>query len=256
VEDETFGPPVEFPEGERARVLAGGGQHRECRRSPAAARPRAGRGGRARQRLVPARRCRLHRLRDAPRRRLRVPGALPLDGERLEAAVSVGGGIGYQLANWLRVDATVDHRFGAELSGTRPNPTYAVGSIRDVAEIESTTGLLNAYVDLGSWAGVTPYLGAGIGVAGNRLTNARREAYLLGEPVGAAVIDTRTTYNLAWALMAGLAVDLGSGFKVDLGYRYTHLGDVRTRVDAPGAGLKVEDLNAHEVRLGARYMIE
>ena len=34
-----------------------------------------------------------------------------------------------------RVDATVDHRFGAELSGTRPNPTYAVGSIRDVAEI-------------------------------------------------------------------------------------------------------------------------
>ena len=185
-----------------------------------------------------------------------VPGALPLDGERLEAAVSVGGGIGYQLANWLRVDATVDHRFGAELSGTRPNPTYAVGAIRDVAEIESTTGLLNAYVDLGSWAGVTPYLGAGIGVAGNRLMDARREAYLLGEPVGAAVIDTRTTYNLAWALMAGLAVDLGSGFKVDLGYRYTHLGDVRTRIDGPGAGLKVEDLNAHEVRLGARYMIE
>ena len=43
---------------------------------------------------------------------------------------------------------------------------------------------------------------------------------------------------------------------VDLGYRYIHLGDVRTRIDAPGPGIKTDELDAHEIRVGARYMID
>src|SRR5919206_3370371 len=77
----------------------------------------------------------------------------PLDGVRLEEAVSAGGGIGYAFTNWLRADATVDHRFGAEFSGTRPIVTYANGYVREQADLESTSFLLNGYVDFGSWAG-------------------------------------------------------------------------------------------------------
>jgi opacity protein-like surface antigen len=185
-----------------------------------------------------------------------VPGTLPLDGERLEKTWSAGGGIGYQITNWLRADATVDYRFGSEFSGTRPNPTYAIGYIRDQADLESTTLLLNGYLDLGYWAGVTPYIGAGIGVSGNRFTDLSRDFYVGDILVASAVLDRHTSYNLAWALMAGVTVNAGAGFALDLGYRYLNLGDVRTRIDAPGVGIKTEDLQSHEFRFGARYMID
>jgi len=180
----------------------------------------------------------------------------PLDGERLEQAVSIGAGVGYAFTNGLRADVTVDHRFGAQISGTRPIGTYANGYVRDQADFESTSALLNGYVDFGTFAGITPYVGAGIGVAGNRLTNISREAYVAGLPAGSAVLQPHTTYNLAWALMAGTAVNLGSGFALDLGYRYIHLGDARTKIDGPGDGISTDAIRAHEFRVGARYMID
>jgi opacity protein-like surface antigen len=185
-----------------------------------------------------------------------VPAVIPLDGVRLEETWSLGGGIGYAFTSWLRADVTVDHRIGAQLGGTRPIGTYADGFVRDQADLESTTAFFNGYVDFGTWAGVTPYLGAGIGVAGNRFTNISREAFPVGFPPERAVLDPHTTHNLAWALMAGAAVHLGSGFQLDMGYRFVHLGDARTKLDAPGVGFRTDALKAHEFRLGARYMID
>ena len=187
------------------------------------------------------------------------PGPVPLlDGERLEDTFSIGGGIGYQFLNWLRVDATVDHRAGAKFTGTRANPDYAIGYFGERADIESTTLLLNAYLDLGSWSGITPYLGAGIGISGNRITNYVREAFVMPgpAPAGSVLLGPHTSVNLAWALMGGVAVDLGSGFALDVGYRYLHFGDVRTRIDAPGTGTKLNELRAHEARVGVRYLID
>jgi opacity protein-like surface antigen len=177
-------------------------------------------------------------------------GLLPLDGVRLDNTFSVGGGIGYQLADWLRTDVTVDYRFGAKFSGTRPNPVFAIGFIRDQADIESATFLFNGYIDLGHWSGITPYLGAGIGVSENRFTNVRREAFVAGVPDGAIFVSQHNSTNFAYALMAGAAVDVGWGFKLDVGYRYNNLGDART------PGIKTDALKSHEVRFGARYMID
>jgi opacity protein-like surface antigen len=185
-----------------------------------------------------------------------LPDSQPLDSVRLKEAFSAGAGIGYAFTSWLRADVTVDHRFGAEFSGTRPVGTYANGYVRDQADFESTSALFNGYVDLGTWVGITPYLGAGIGLAGNRFTNISREAYIAGVPGGSAGLEPHTTYNLAWGLMAGAAVNLGSGFALDLGYRYMHLGDVRTKIDGPGDGIRTDEIRAHEFRLGARYMID
>jgi opacity protein-like surface antigen len=55
--------------------------------------------------------------------------------------------------------------------------------------------------------------------------------------------------------MAGAAFDLG-GFKLDLGYRYIHLGEARTEFDSYGFGTKLKAVDAHEARLGFRYMID
>jgi opacity protein-like surface antigen len=179
-----------------------------------------------------------------------------LDGERLEQIFSLGGGVGYQLSPWLRTDLTIDHRFGAEYTGTRPFPTYDVGFITDKTDLESTSFLLNAYFDLGYWAGVTPYVGAGAGFSINRFTNFTRITTVNAPPsFDATVLGPHTTYNFAWALMAGAAVDVGSGFKLDVGYRYVNLGDARSRFDADPS-LRTEAIQAHEIRVGARYMID
>jgi opacity protein-like surface antigen len=179
-----------------------------------------------------------------------------LDDERLEQIFSLGGGVGYQLSSWLRTDLTIDHRFGAEFTGTRPFPTYAFGSVIDKTDLESTSFLLNGYIDLGYWAGVTPYIGAGAGFSINRLTNFTRLVTVNTPPsFDAAVLGPHTTYNFAWALMAGAAVDVGSGFKLDLGYRFVRLGDARSRFDADPS-IRTDSIQAHEIRVGARYMID
>jgi len=181
------------------------------------------------------------------------PGTVALTGEQVKSTVSFGGGIGYQFAPMLRADVTIDHRLGASFSGVRPDPVF---TIRDIADFESTTYLLNGYVYLGSWSGVTPYVGGGVGVASNRLTNISREVTDGTTFVSHVDLPRYTATNFAWALMAGVAADLGSGFKVDIGYRYMHLGDAHSRLDGIQAGIRTKDVNAHEFRIGTRYMIE
>lgn len=178
-----------------------------------------------------------------------------LDGERLEGTFAVGGGIGYKVNEWFRTDATIDYRARTGFEGTRPFPTFAVGHIRDSGDLDSVSFLLNGYADLGTWSGITPYLGAGIGLASNRLNGVTRRTFLGGTLTDLFPIETHTTNNLAWALMGGFSANVGFGFAVDVGYRYIHLGDVRTRLDAT-TGIKTDALRAHEVRIGARYVID
>jgi opacity protein-like surface antigen len=53
-----------------------------------------------------------------------------------------------------------------------------------------------------------------------------------------------------------VAVDVAPGLKVDVGYRYANLGEAEMRL-APGAtAVRTKDLEAHEVRVGLRYMID
>jgi opacity protein-like surface antigen len=179
-----------------------------------------------------------------------------LDGERLEKIFSLGGGVGYQISPWFRTDLTIDHRFGAEFTGTRPFPTYDAGNIVDKTDLESTSFLLNAYFDLGYWSGVTPYVGAGAGISMNRFTNFTRLVTVNAPPSFNSIEPgAHTTYNFAWALMAGAAIDVGSGFKLDLGYRYMHLGDARSRFDTDPS-IRTDAIEAHEIRVGARYTID
>lgn len=183
------------------------------------------------------------------------PVLAPLNGERLEGAFAVGGGVGYQVNEWFRADATIDYRARTSFEGTRPFPAYDLGYVHDRGELDSLSFMLNGYVDLGTWSGVTPYLGAGIGLASNRLNDVTRLTYQGGALADRSVVEAHTSNNFAWALMGGVSARLGSGFAVDLGYRYIHLGDVRTRWDA-AAGIRTDGIQAHEVRVGARYMID
>ncbi|HEX8166816.1 MAG TPA: outer membrane protein [Beijerinckiaceae bacterium] len=190
----------------------------------------------------------------------------PLDNERLGNTWSVGGGVGYKVNGWFRADATLDYRGDSRFRATSSRTNYVEGFSTDRGELQSTTLMLNGYIDLGTWSGVTPYVGAGIGVARNEFHkysgtvtcllptcgDTSGATYPLG-PQAPTFIPARTTHELAWALMAGAAVDVAPGLKVDVGYRYVNIGQPHTKLDSFGVGTKLKDQEAHEVRLGLRW---
>jgi opacity protein-like surface antigen len=64
-------------------------------------------------------------------------------------------------------------------------------------------------------------------------------------------------WSFAWALMAGVAYEFSPSLAVDVGYRYIDMGEVSSDTIASGAGdgdFTYDDLQAHEVRVGMRYM--
>jgi opacity protein-like surface antigen len=197
-----------------------------------------------------------------PKEELGYSVGLPFDSIKLDNTWSVGGGLGYAFNGWFRADVTADYRADADITALSSGSNYVNGFSTDTLKLESTTVLLNGYLDLGNWSGVTPYVGAGIGFAYNNLHSywsritcltAICTAAFSQEPV--QHVAGRKT-NVAWALMAGAAVDLGMGLKADLGYRYVRIGEGKTELDTDGFGFKLKPLDAHEVRLGVRYMID
>lgn len=182
-----------------------------------------------------------------PRARAVTPaGTFASTGEKLSDAVVLGAGVGYRVNSWLRADLTVDHRFAASATlfdDPRVLPGFAL-----TGRFASTTALANAYLDLGTWSGITPYVGAGLGYSWNNVSGLRVGG------VDAAARD-RTVGSLAWALMAGVAVDAGHGFAIDLGYRYLDLGRARTAGTPDGYG-EVRRLSAHEARVGLRWSLD
>lgn len=213
-----------------------------------------------------------------------------------------GIGVGYQFNPFFRGDVTAEYRFSDGISGTRRyeteglytsyNPAGADFTIPlrsrtdddSKARFDSAVVLANAYFDLGTWYGVTPFVGAGAGVAFNTLSGGKTDARRT-EPTISYCIDActgnivpyavpgvygtrtdrydykdKTTTSFAWALHAGLAYDVTSNFKVELAYRYLNLGSAKTGVGESYCctgigGYKVKTIEAHDVKIGLRYLL-
>jgi opacity protein-like surface antigen len=143
-----------------------------------------------------------------------------------DSAPFYGAGIGYTVNNWLRFDLTGEYRGKAgfhaldhfDNSGTLNTNNYT-------ASKSEWVGLVNAYIDLGTWWRITPYVGAGIGFANVRIDHFR-DLNLIAAGGGYASSSSKT--NLAWALHAGASYRVTSNFAVDLSYRYLNLGSGQT----------------------------
>lgn len=169
---------------------------------------------------------------------------------RLDRTGVIGAGIGYQFSPWFRADVTVDHRFEATFRGTRFSTSTAYAL--DRAEFDATTFLINGYVDLPLWHGITPYLGVGTGLAQTRFGG--RTLDVVGPSLDVPIVPSREETLLAWAVMGGIAFELTTNLKIDLGYRYSRLdGGGFDRWNAP---IRPRHVSAHEFRVGARYMLD
>lgn len=150
---------------------------------------------------------------------------------RMANAYGGGFGVGFKY-KWARFDTVVDLRSSAVVTDFAP---AAVGRFG----VSSQTVLANAYLDLGPLGPLSPYIGAGVGVA--RVQSA----------VGTAGFTGATRWNVAFAAMAGVTIDLTPQMKLDVGYRYIQMGSAR--IDDLAGSYRVP-ATSHEIRIGLRYM--
>ncbi len=175
----------------------------------------------------------------------------------LEDTTMLGVGVGYQINNWFRADATAEYRRQAKYRAveiyTQGCPTvYCSDTYR--ANLSTGVFLINGYVDLGTWGGLTPYVGAGVGLAHHWLSN------LTDTGLGYGYANDTSKTNLAWALMAGASYDLTRNLKLDLGYRYLNMGSMTTNPISCNATpcfyeTQSYKLSSHDFRLGFRYAL-
>jgi len=174
-------------------------------------------------------------------------------------------GVGYRFNNWFRADVIGQYRGKANLHGSDSVVLGAadVGANTYTGSKSEWVVMANAYVDLGTWWCITPFIGAGVGGSYNKLSGFQDN----GVRYTAGALSNSVTYfgdngkwNLAWAAHAGLAYKVNPGFTVELAYSYMDLGDA-----APGnyrafdnsisgtSTIKVKDITSHDVKLGVRW---
>jgi len=180
-------------------------------------------------------------------------------------------GVGYQVNNWLRFDVTGEYRGKANFHGTDNVRFFdgvgtAVLADNYSASKSEALFLANAYVDLGTWYCVTPFIGAGIGVSRNQIDSFRDDGigfFSNGAPITAvAFADSNATWNFAWAAHAGLAYSVTPNFKVDLAWRFVHLGDGVTGPTRAfdnsfvnGGAFTFKSLTSQDLMLGVRWLL-
>jgi opacity protein-like surface antigen len=199
------------------------------------------------------------------------------DGFKIEQNANFGVGAGYQFSEFLRGDLTAHYwtsdvsgtdtgGFGIDCYGNALSTSSCVS--KDKTKMTAWELMANAYVDLGTYGGFTPYVGAGVGgvhIKYDTLTNEAFNVYN-GQTGGLAYTATHPGmegWRFAYALMAGASYDLTSALKLDIGYRYVNVdeGDMfgfdKSTAAAGASGVQGWDkgFDRHTIQAGLRYSL-
>jgi len=141
-------------------------------------------------------------------------------------------GAGYHVNNYMRADMTVGYRPWGKVNFK--------GSEDKKADMWSMPVLANAYVSYPIMNMFDVYGMAGIGMSFNKtssITNAKG----------------RSRSNLAWTAGAGIDYAINRCWSLDLGYRFTDLGQARVKGNADYDGRRKRDIRSNDIKLSARY---
>jgi opacity protein-like surface antigen len=178
-----------------------------------------------------------------------------------------GLGVGYRVNNWFRADVTGEYRGNSQFFGTdRITYTGGVGTDTYHATKNEWVVLANAYVDLGTWWCITPFIGAGVGGARVAI-NGFTDQGIASNPIqpgpalaGLAYGDNVSKWNLAWALHAGLAYKVTPNVTVEFAYRYLDMGDGLTGDLKTFDGqnqfnnpMTFKNITSHDLKMGVRW---
>lgn len=203
----------------------------------------------------------------------KTPNAFGYDSKNLGSSSIFGIGFGYQFNNWFRADLTGEYRGGANYNAVASyfSPIVAPAVANDCSspvagrcpdlyngQVSSTVLMANGYFDLGTWANITPFVGAGVGFASNKASGFTDKA--VGN-TGGGYSTGSTKTNFAWAGMAGLSYAVSPNLKLELSYRYLDLGTVNSGaiicqpagvVGCPQENQKLR-IASQDLRLGMRW---
>jgi opacity protein-like surface antigen len=142
-------------------------------------------------------------------------------GTGLSGAGTWDVGVGYAFNSWLRGDITAEYRNASSLKGSVYGQFSAFGgSFSDVdnysANLSSLVFLANAYVDLGTWWCITPFIGAGIGGAYNMVSGVQDNGINSNGFVGFGyTLNDASAWTLAWNVQAGLTYNVNNNLKIE-----------------------------------------
>lgn len=148
---------------------------------------------------------------------------------------------------------------------------------QESVKYEQDTGMLNFYYDFRNSTRFTPYVGAGIGATYRRLERTASEVAnctsrsndsdinrntcpaVAPAPADPAIITEGTTKKSSWdiagALMAGVAIQVTDSIMWDTGYRYMWQNGGLTVPSLTLAGtseVEIKDIGQHQLRTGIR----
>ena len=188
-----------------------------------------------------------------------APGFAFIDEPAFGNGMLVGLGLGYQVNHWLRVDVTGEYRGKTQFHALDRFLNAGVVNTNDyTAKKSEWLFLANAYVDLGTWWCITPFIGAGAGLVDITIHHFRDNNIIAG---GGGYAGEASKTNFAWALHAGLSYRVTPAFAVEFAYRYLGLGDGETAdaLNLDGSNPVVgnpfvfNNITSHDFKVGLRW---
>lgn len=147
-------------------------------------------------------------------------------------------GVGYHLSDNIRMDVTASYYGGDRYR-------YDDGTNTIDASHTVWSGLLNGYYDIATIAGVTPYVGAGVGFTYSK------HSVDIDVPSVADVSWSDRRYDFAYALMAGASFKVTDNLSIDAGYQFLHAPKMRY-LDTNTLEVE-ESTRQHQIKVGLRY---
>ena len=128
--------------------------------------------------------------------------------------------------------------------------------------------MANAYIDLGTWMCLTPFVGGGVGYARHSISGFTDVGFISDGTTGFgyAANNDFAEWKFAWAVHAGVAYNVTNYFKMELAYRYMNFGNVNTSIidcasggcstgGGPRAFYTFREMDSHDLTFGMRWMI-
>lgn len=176
-----------------------------------------------------------------------------------------GFGVGYAWTENFRTDATVEWRTSSNWQTIIDRPALAgvAGAASNImrGRTASSVALLNAYYDIGTFWGLTPFVGAGVGVAMTfNDAFSDRNVSFLSSAGGSGPVLGRNVVGLAWALHAGVGYRVNENLTLEMSYRYLNMsnglntGITQCSEPCPEPIYRA-NIGSHDFRIGVRWTL-
>jgi opacity protein-like surface antigen len=202
------------------------------------------------------------------------PASWQIVQKHADGTAFVDFGVGYEVNSWLRFDFTGEHRMSSKFKVLGSYHEFCPGGVACFDLYDGSHSaevfLANAYLDLGTWWCLTPFVGAGVGGAWNTVSTVTDTGFIANGTTGFGYSSSDlSSWNFAWAAHAGVTYNVSSNLKLEFAYRFLSLGSVKTPIvncsssgcqvsqnTGPSASYTLTNFDSQDFKLGLRWMLQ